>query len=93
MPDELPPGFSVSTEEQIAQLHAAARAALASLDPSIRAAAIVLVLPDGSVTAAVAGEVSDTRALVALITAGPEVLHQTVRRFISGKGRTVVVPR
>jgi prenyltransferase beta subunit len=92
MPDDtMPPGFSKNTPEQIDQLHSAARAALASLDGSIHAAALVIVLPDGAVTAALGGD--DLAALALLASCGGDVLTETVKRFLAGKGTTRIVPR
>lgn len=93
MAEEIPAGFDKNTPEQLEQLHEAIHATLRHLDPSIHAAALVLVLPNGGVTAALGGDASDLEALANLMSVGPDVLRETLKRFIAGKGTTRVVPR
>lgn len=91
--DQIPPGFERNSEEQAGQLLDAARRVLGALPHTIPAAAMVFVLPDGSITAALAGDVGSTRAFNDLMRVGPEVLRQTILRFLEGHGRTIVVSR
>jgi hypothetical protein len=48
-------------------------------------------MPDGTVTAALVGDVTNIRAFTKLLDFGPEVLRHTVERCLAGKVPTRIV--
>jgi hypothetical protein len=93
-PDKLPPGFAVNTPAQNQKMGEAATAALGSvLDSGFVAVALVFATPDGTVSAALAGSADHLPAIAAIMASGPDVLRETVKRMLAGKGNTRIVPR
>lgn len=89
--EKIPSGFAFNTAEQKAKLQDAVRAVFAKLiDQGIGAVACVFVMPDNTVTAALAGAGDNISALASLMASGPEVLRLTVERMKAGKGETKV---
>lgn len=89
--EEIPKGYAVNTSEQKAKLQDAVRSVFTKLvDTGIGAVACVFVMPDGTVTAALAGAGDNISALASLMATGPEVLRLTVERMKAGKGETKV---
>ena len=86
--DELPPGFGINSPEQMENLGAVATAVLQHLAGLVNGVAIVVAMPDGTVTAALAGNLCP--AFEGLLETAPEVLRHTIERFLAGKGETKV---
>jgi hypothetical protein len=91
-PPELPAGYHINSAEQLERLQAATVAAWKALAGTVAGVALVFVMPDGTVTASLVGAAENSRALAALLTAGPETLRLTVARFLTGAGgKTTIV--
>jgi hypothetical protein len=89
---DIPPGFAPNSPLQLERLSAATLAAWRSLEGAVSAVALVFVMPDGTVTASLAGDVEEHRAFSELLKHGPDVLRITIGRFIAGGGQTRIVP-
>jgi hypothetical protein len=91
--EQLPPGFVVNSAAQKERMRTATRAVLGSLEGTgIAAVAVVFAMPDGTVTATIAGDADNLPAIASIMDSGPEVLRMTVARMLQGKGETRIVP-
>ena len=86
----IPPGYALSTPEQMAALQAALLAVQEHLAGIVQAVAVVVVV-DGAVSAGLVGETGDLRALSMLAAEGPEVLRITIERMRAGGGDTRII--
>ena len=92
-PPELPDGYHFNSPEQLERLEAATLAAWKALAGTVAGVALVFVMPDGTVTASLAGDIESRRAFASLLVNGPETLRLTVARLLTGAGgKTTIIP-
>lgn len=92
--DAIPAGYAYNSAEQKERLQEAATVALSKImspEVGVGAVAFVFVMPDGTVSAAFAGNPENPGALASLLASGAEVLRLTLLRASQGKGETKIV--
>ncbi len=87
-----PPGFNFNSPDQLEKLRTVVRKVYETLGSEVPALALVVVMPDTTVTAGLIGDARNLEGLATLLDKGPEVLRQTVTRLLTGKGKTEIVP-
>jgi hypothetical protein len=88
--DEIPEGFNVNGPSDHAAMSAVLAKVWKEVEGMATALAIVVVLPDGKITAALAA--TGIPELAKLMNAGPETFRLTVERMAAGRGHTTVLP-